>query len=211
MSKTTLVLIRHGETEMNVGNVFRGRRDIPLTDNGRTQADQLARALCDWPLTAVYSSPLQRAAETARRVAGPHGLPVTPADEFQNICLGEWEGRSKEEVREEYPRLWKQWVEAPEDLQLAGAETLGDVRERVSRGLGLLMERHAGSTVAVISHRSVLKVALAVILGLERDFFWKFYLDNCSYSLVERHPQLGYTLVCLNETCHLSRRTVETF
>jgi broad specificity phosphatase PhoE len=57
----------------------------------------------------------------------------------------------------------------------------------------------------------VLKAALAVVLGLERDWFWKFYLDNGSYSLVEHRPRLGYTLTRLNEGCHLAAKTEETF
>jgi len=211
MDKTVLVLIRHGETEMNVGNVFRGRLDIGLTDNGRAQANQLAEALRPFPLAAVYSSPLRRALATARTVAAVHDLAVKPDEDFHNICLGEWEGVPKETVRDRFPELWRQWVASPETVTIPGAETLAQMRVRIRRGLDRLLARHGGQTVAVVTHRSVLKVALAVILGLEKDFFWKFYLDNCSYSLVEHQAEPGYTIIRLNESGHLENPTVETF
>jgi probable phosphoglycerate mutase len=211
MDKTVLILIRHGETEMNVGNVFRGRMDVGLTENGRSQARQLAGALRAFPVSAIYVSPLRRAQATAQTIAAEHGLEPVTNENFHNICLGEWEGTPKEEVKARFPELWHQWVRTPESVRIPGAETLAEVRARVSRGLEDLLARHAGQTVAVVTHRSVLKVALATMLGLERDFFWKFYLDNCSYSLVEHHPRLGYTITRLNENCHLENPTIETF
>jgi probable phosphoglycerate mutase len=211
MDKTVLILIRHGETQMNVGNIFRGRMDIDLTDNGRLQARQLAEALRAYPVAAVYTSPLRRAQATARSVAAVHGVAPMIDENFHNICLGEWEGTPKDEVKARFPELWRQWVFSPETATIPGAETLGQMRARIGRGLANLLERHGGQTVAVVTHRSVLKVALAVILGLEKDFFWKFYLDNCSYTLVEHQPPLGYTITRLNENCHLDHPTIETF
>jgi len=211
MSKTVLILIRHGETTMNVKNIFRGRMDVSLTENGLEQARQLADALKTFPVAAVYSSPLRRAMETARFIAGPHNVHPESVEEFNNICLGEWEGLSKEEVKISQPDLWRQWVSCPEEIAIPGAETLDRIRNRVGRGLSIIIERHVGKVVAVVTHRSVLKVTLAEILGLKKNFFWKFYLDNCSYSLVEHHPMLGYTLTRMNEICHLENPTTETF
>ncbi|MBN2432972.1 MAG: histidine phosphatase family protein [Acidobacteria bacterium] len=211
MGKTVLVLIRHGETELNIGNVFRGRLDIGLTDNGRAQAAQLAEALRSFPLVAVYSSPLRRAMVTARTVAAVHDLAVQPDQDFQNICLGEWEGTPKQTVKARFPELWRQWVTTPETVQIPGAETLAQMRIRIRRGLDRLLQGHPGRMIAVVTHRSVLKVALAIVLGLEKDFFWKFYLDNCSYSLVEHQSALGYTITRLNENGHLENPTIETF
>ena len=208
---TRLVLIRHGETRLNVENIFRGRTDIPLNENGFDQARRLGEALRPQRLAAVYSSPMDRAMATARGVAEAQGLTVQAMDAFHNICLGAWEGRSKQEIRQEQPELWRQWVHTPEALVLPGAETIPRVRERAMRGIAELLDRHASQTVAVVTHRSVLKTILAGMLGLERDYFWKFYLDNCSYSTVEHQHPFGFTLTSLNECCHLPSRTRETF
>jgi broad specificity phosphatase PhoE len=208
---TTLILIRHGETAMNVENIFRGRTDIPLNANGREQAARLAEALRTPPLAAVYSSPMDRAMATAAPLAAVHGLAVQPAEEFHNICLGVWEGRSKRDVQREQLELWQQWVHDPENIRIPGGETLADLRDRVRAGLGRVLAAHPGGTAAVVSHRSVLKVALAEILGLRERYFWKFYLDNCAYSVVEHRSDIGFTLTRLNEGCHLGARTEELF
>ncbi len=211
MPRTTLYLIRHGETAMNVRNIFRGRTDIPLNDNGLAQARQLAAALADVPLRAVYSSPMIRAQETARPLAEARGLAVRPMEEFHNICLGEWEGQAKEDVQTRTPELWQRWVYAPETLAIPGGESLADLLARAGAGLRKLAERHAGEAVAVVSHRSVVKAALAAAVGLEHDWFWKFYLDTGSYSVVEHQPRLGFTLTRVNESCHLTSKTEELF
>lgn len=211
MPRTTLYLIRHGETEMNVRNIFRGRTDIPLNDNGRAQARQLAAALAAVELRAVYSSPMNRAVETARPLAEARGLPVQPMEEFHNICLGEWEGQAKGDIQARTPELWRRWVYAPETLAIPGGESLVGLLARAGNGLLKLTERHAGEAVAVVSHRSVVKAALAAAAGLERDWFWKFYLDTGSYSVVEHQPVLGFTLMRVNESCHLISKTEELF
>jgi len=208
---TRLILIRHGETRLNVENIFRGRTDIPLNDNGLDQARRLGKALREHRLAAVYSSPMDRALATARGVASPHGLEVQVREEFHNISLGIWEGRPKAEIRQEQPELWAQWVHAPEALAVPGGETIPQVRERARQGIVAVLARHPAETVAIVTHRSVLKTILAVILGLEQDYFWKFYLDNCSYSVAEYQRPFGFTLTCLNECCHLPSRTRETF
>lgn len=211
VATTTLILIRHGETALNVENIFRGRTDIPLNANGREQAARLAEALRMLPLAAVYSSPMDRAMATAAPLAAAHGLAAQPAAAFHNICLGEWEGRSKRDVQREHPELWHQWVHDPEHIRIPGGETLADLRARVGEGLAGILAAHAGATVAVVSHRSVLKAALAVILGLEGRYFWKFYLDNGAYTSVEHRADIGYTITRLNEGCHLGERTEELF
>ena len=208
---TTLILIRHGETAMNVGKIFRGRLDIPLNANGLDQAARLAEALRSLPLAAVYSSPMARATATAAPVAAAHGLTPQPAEAFHNICLGEWEGRSKRDVQRDHPELWHQWVHDPEHIRIPGGETLDDLRVRVEAGLDRILADHAGAAVAVVSHRTVLKAALAAILGLERRYFWKFYLDNAAYTMVEHRLDIGYTITRLNEGCHLGERTEELF
>lgn len=208
---TTLIFIRHGETRLNVNQVFRGRTDIPLNETGLSQASRLGEELAGKPLQAVYSSPMTRAMQTAAAVAGPHGLTAVPLDSFHNICLGVWEGRAKAEIKEQFPDLWNQWVCCPDDLQIPGGETIPGLRRRTAEGIKWLLEEHPGEMVAVISHRSVLKAALAVVLGLERDYFWKFYLDNCSYSVIEHRPPTGFMITRLNEACHLPDRTTEVY
>ena len=154
---TTILLIRHGETAGNREGLFRGQKDFPLNENGRDQARTLAQELSAWKIDAIYSSPLTRANETARPLAELLGLRVIEETGFNNIHLGDREGRAKREVEEIQPELWRIWVTTPERLKREGAETLGQVQERAFSALGRIVEAQRGETVAVVSHRAVLK------------------------------------------------------
>lgn len=200
---TTIILIRHGETMGNRDGLFRGRKDFPLNENGLTQATLLSQELSGWDLGAVYSGPLSRAKETARRVADPHGLSVVEEPPFTNIALGDWEGRRKVEIERDHPDLWQIWVSTPERLERPGAETLFQVQERSHRALERIVQEHTGKTVVVVGHRAVLKPLIARCLSIAEPYFWKIHLDTAGYSILEHTPDRGYMLTLLNQTRHL--------
>jgi len=200
----TIILIRHGETVGNREGLFRGQRDFSLNENGMLQAKALAEELGPWKIEAIYSSPLSRATQTARLLAKSRGLPVIEEAGFTDIRLGDWEGRSKREVEEAEPELWKIWISQPERLEREGAETLAQVQERAYRALERIVRQQGGKMIAVISHRAVLKALIARCLGIAEPYFWKIHLDTASYSLLEHTVERGYMLTLLNQTCHLS-------
>jgi broad specificity phosphatase PhoE len=207
---TELVIVRHGETELNTQGVFRGRYDVTLNERGRAQARAAALSLAGEPLEAVYSSPLARAEETARAIASSHGLEPLADEAFNNIELGEWQGVPKADVRRDYPDLWTLWRKDPDALRIPGGETLAEVRERAYSRAVELAELHAGGRLAVVTHRSVAKLLAGALLGLERGYFWKFYMDNAGYS-VFGHEDGEFTLLKWNESCHIGARTVEYY
>lgn len=205
---TEIVLVRHGETELNREGIFRGRLDVGLNPRGRLQAEWVAEALAGEPLVAVYSSPLRRAVDTALPIAGRHGLRPLPDEGLNNIDLGEWQGRKKTEVERDEPELWDLWIHDPESLRVPGGETLGDVRRRATSRARALADEHEGGRFAIVSHRSVLKLLAGALLGLDRDYFWRFYLDNAAYSVIGRREN-EYVLLKWNENCHLRDKVVE--
>ena len=200
---TTILLIRHGETVGNREGLFRGQKDFPLNENGRIQAKALAEDGRTWKIDAVYSSPLSRAMETAHALADLRGLAVIEEPGFTNIRLGDWEGVAKKWVEENQPELWKIWVSEPERLRRPGAETLAQVQERAFSALERIIRDKAGKTVAVVSHRAVLKPLIAVCLGIPVPYFWKVHMDTAAYSILEHTPERGYTLTLLNQARHL--------
>ena len=206
---THVVLVRHGETESNRLGVFRGRLDVPLNENGLAQAEGLAAALAGEPLVAVHSSPLRRAWDTARAVAGRHGLAPVADEAFNNIDLGAWQGMEKTRIEREQPDLWRLWVTDPETLTLPGGETLASVRERSYRRTLELVREHEGHRFAIVTHRSVLKLLGGALLGIG-DPFWKLYLDNAGYCVVA-HENGGFVLLKWNESCHLKERVIEGY
>jgi probable phosphoglycerate mutase len=152
-----LVLARHGETEWSRDGRHTGRTDIPLTENGRSQAEGLRDKLSEWTFVRVLSSPLSRALETCR-LAGL-GDSVTTTDDLLEWDYGEYEGITTAEIRESRPD-WILWRDG-----CPGGETAADVGARVDR----VIEEVGGleGPVALFAHGHVLRVLAARWLGLE--------------------------------------------
>lgn len=205
---TEIVLVRHGETQLNTAGVFRGRTDVPLNDRGIEQAAAVAQALADPPVTAVYSSPMVRALDTARAIASKHGLTPVVDKAFNNIDLGEWQGGRKEKVKAEQPELWRLWLEDPDRLQIPGGETLAQVRARSYARTLELARKHAEERIVIVSHRSVTKLLGGALLGLETGYFWSLYIDNAGYSVFGFNGG-AFVLLKWNEGCHLGEKHVE--
>lgn len=203
-----IYLIRHGETESNRQGIFRGRLDIPLSEKGRSQARELQAYFEKITVDEVYTSPLQRAVETAQ-TAFPEHTPIPDAC-LDNLDLGQWSGKSKASIKEHFPGKWEAWTTRPESIRFPGGEELADVYRRAEVFWDKAIASDARSIVAV-SHRSVAKVMLAYAAGLERNYYWKFHLDNASVSLVYYERDRGFTLVKVNDTHHLGETVMEWF
>lgn len=175
---TEIILARHGETEWNVEEVFRGTIDIELNQTGISQAGLLAKYLSERHIDAVYSSPLQRALKTAEAIASNHGLSVEIAPGLIDFNFGVWQGLSLQEVRERYPELFKEWASHPDKVKIPGGESLNAVRKRA---MSLVDKIAAGArgTVALVAHRVVNKVLICALLGLDNSHFWNIRQDNC--------------------------------
>ncbi|MBN1426310.1 histidine phosphatase family protein [Candidatus Fermentibacteria bacterium] len=208
---TFVYLVRHGESELNRGGMFRGTVDAPLNEHGRLQAEALGKALSRVGLDAVVSSPLARALDTAHAVALPYGLEVRIDRSFTNIHLGEWQGRLKAQVAKEYPQEWALWVSSPEQLLVPGGESIGEVRERAWHRLRMVPQEFAGKRIAIVTHRTVIKTLLAAVVGLEHDYFWKFYLDPASYTVLMHEEERGFCIYQVNVTPGATVSPLEEF
>ncbi|AFV12806.1 phosphoglycerate mutase [Thermacetogenium phaeum DSM 12270] len=198
-----LFLVRHGETKWNREEVFRGRIDVELSERGIEQARLTARALAGVQLAAVYAGPLSRARETARIIAGPHGLPVVIVEGLNDLDYGSWQGLSHQEVRECYPDVYWQWVSRPHAVRFEGGESLDDARRRAVAALEEIAARHRGQNVVAVSHRVINKILLLAFLGLDNSHFWEIKQDTCAVNIIEFHPD-RYVICRLNDTCHIN-------
>lgn len=196
--------IRHGESVGNREERFRGRHDFELNETGLQQAKALQKELSSRQLQIIYCSPLKRALKTAE-ILSRGNVPVKTDEGFTNIHLGSWENQPKAEIRRKYPELWQRWITRPESLNFEGMETLARVQERSFNAFNKLVKAHQQvDSLAIVTHRAVLKPLFAAILGIPEPYFWKIQLDNASYSIVEYSKPRGITFTCINQTCHLT-------
>ncbi len=175
---TEIILARHGETEWNVAEVFRGRIDVELNETGTKQAELLAGHLSSLKIDAVYSSPLKRALKTAEMIARYHKLDVEIAPGLTDFDYGEWQGLPHHEVKEKYKELYAEWAENPHLVKMPAGESLADVRERAVGVVDDIVTRYKG-TIVLVSHRVVNKVLICALLGLDNSRFWNIKQDTC--------------------------------
>jgi alpha-ribazole phosphatase len=163
---TRLVLVRHAEPDESARGRCCGRLDVPLSPAGTRQAAALARSLADLPFAAVYTSPLERARETARPIAAAQGLELRIHAGFRELDFGELEGMRYEDVASEHPGLFCAWMDEPAGVRFPGGESLAELRARVLPALDEIRERHDGEVVAAVAHGGVARVILAEALGM---------------------------------------------
>jgi broad specificity phosphatase PhoE len=198
---TELILARHGETEWNVGKIFRGRADVNLDAVGVKQADLLGKYLGNCRLEAVYSSPLKRALDTATIVARYQKVGVHTAEDIIDLDYGEWQSLSEQQVERLYPALLKEWHNSPHKVRIPGGESLEDVRGRVIELVNDVLSRHQGR-ILLVSHRVVLKVLICYLLGLDDSHFWNISQDVCGIT-VFNYVDGRFVLTRHNDTSHL--------
>lgn len=174
-----LILARHGQTNWNVIEVFRGRSDVDLDETGYRQAELLADYLCECEIEAVYSSPLRRALKTAGAIASPHNLEVIITESLNDLKFGEWEGLTITQVQQKYPTLFNKWIEEPHLVKIPGGERLDDVTSRAKTLVNDIINKHKG-TVVLVSHRVVHKVLILALMGVDNSHFWNVRLDTAA-------------------------------
>ncbi len=154
---TTLLLARHGETDWNRELRFQGHADPPLNDVGRRQALELAAAVSDERVAAVYSSDLRRAHETARIVAEALGLEVTVLPDLREIDVGSWSGLTRDEIAERFPEGFARWLEGERGHD---GETREALRARVVDAAERIAAAHPGERVLIVTHGGALRALL---------------------------------------------------
>ena len=162
---TTIVLVRHGETDWNRERRFQGHADVPLNDEGRRQARELADRLSGARYAAAYSSPLRRAFETAQIIASPLGLEIEPRERLMEVDVGSWSGLTTAEVESRYPEGFRHWSD-----HRAGGWTDGETYDELGRrdvaDLHALATRHPDERLLAVTHGGAIRAVLAAIAGL---------------------------------------------
>jgi probable phosphomutase (TIGR03848 family) len=179
----TLLLIRHGENDYLKKNRMPGHlAGIHLNTRGIEQADEIARNLSQLPIKAVYSSPLERAIETARPLAKCLGLGIQIRPDLIDTDVGEWEGRSWKVLA--HTKLWKVVQKSPSQFQFPGGETFNQLQRRVVFALDAIANTHGEDLVAVVFHADPIKLAVAHYIGLALDNFQRLTATTGSVTIL---------------------------
>ncbi len=198
---TRLLLIRHAHNNYLDARRLAGRiPGVHLDDRGRAQAKALAERLAPVQIAAVYSSPMERAIETAQPVACSHGLQVQIIDDLNETDCGEWTDRSIEELAK--TDLWPKILAYPSGTAHPGGEGIMAVQGRMVRAIDAICAAHPGALAIVVSHADPLKAALAHYTGLHLDLFQRLVIDPASVSELEFTPS-GPKLLRCNDTAHI--------
>ena len=201
---TTLIFVRHGETAWSRTRDFRfrGRRDIPLTEQGVKQAQAAGARLQDENISTIYSSPLRRARDTANEIARFRNIQVKDHSGFIDLNFGNWQGEQHNKLQEEHPELYDRWLNKPHTMEFPEGETLAVVRKRIEDALTDLVTRHENETIVIATHGAVLRVLLCFLHDVGNEHYWKFTIDNCAFIIVKfEHGK--YSIIAENDNKHL--------
>jgi probable phosphomutase (TIGR03848 family) len=197
MTVMNLLLIRHALNDW-VGERLAGwTPDVHLNDEGHAQAKALVQRLAEVPLVAIYSSPLERALETAQPLANARGLEVKVRPALGETRYGDWTGRTLKDLKEE--ALWPVVQVYPTGVRFPGGESIPEVQGRLVAELDGIRDAHPGETVAVFCHSDPIKLAVATYAGVPTDLFQRLTISPASVTAFT-FTQYGPRLICLNHT-----------
>lgn len=207
---TRLLLVRHGATVLSAEDRFAGSSDVELSEEGRQQAACLGARLEEENVAAIYASPMKRTVATAEILGGPHlarGLEVNREPGLREIDHGRWEGLTRAEVEGRFAAEYAAWEEDPFTFAPEGGESGLSVMARALPVLRAVVERHAGHTVVLVSHKATLRLVLASLLGIDaRGYRDRLDLAPASLSVVDFKDPVRARLGLYNDTSHYARR-----
>ncbi len=203
--KTTLYLIRHGETDWNASRRWQGHADVPLSQRGKRQAQRLAQWLVaeGVQFDAIYSSDLARAYQTAWEIGAALRVAVQLLPPLRELDIGEWSGLTRDEVRVRYPAEYR-LLEAGHDISRGGGETAAALFQRVTETMEAMLAQHLGHTLAFVTHGGVIRAlvnyvqATSGLPALPRD-----HIGNASITVIEIQTN-HRTVTRYNDVQHLT-------
>ncbi|MEX5284217.1 alpha-ribazole phosphatase [Selenomonas sputigena] len=199
---TKIYLVRHGQTEWNVGGRFQGHSDVELAETGIRQAECLAEHFPAEKIDAIYSSDLQRAVSTAEFLAERFGCEVQKTENLREMNFGAWEGLTFEQIVEKWPEAGEQIFSAPDELKPPGGETFQDVEERAARTLEKITSEHEGQRIILVAHGAFLRTILTYALHMPLRYVWRLRQGNTAVSRLT-HGGHHFTVDYVNSIAHL--------
>ena len=207
MTFTRLFLVRHGATSATQEDRFSGSTSAELSEEGRWQAARLGERLSGQNIAAVYSSPLSRAVDTARIIAGHCRLEPVTRDGLREIGHGHWEGLKREDVERQFGAEYAMWEADPFTFAPAGGESGVAVLARALPVIRDIVATHHGSQVLVVSHKATLRLVLSSLLGFDpRGYRDRLDQSPACLNVVDFRDPVRVRLMLFNDTSHYADR-----
>lgn len=204
---TRLFLVRHGATNATQENRFSGASGAELSEEGRWQVAQLGERLAQQQLAAIYSSPLSRALDTARIIAGHCSLKPVIREGLREIDHGHWEGRTREEVERQFAQEYAAWEEDPFTYAPPGAESGVAVLARALPVIRDIVTSHTGKSVLVVSHKATLRLILSSLLAFDpRGYRDRLDQSPACLNVIDFKDPVRARLMLFNDTSHYADR-----
>ncbi len=200
--RTSIWLVRHGQTELNKARRYQGTTDSPLTPFGQRQAEALARRLRRIPFKVAVVSPSMRANATAETILADRDAPVLADPRWAETSHGRWEGLTYDEVRARFPREAAERFADTLHGKPAGGESLAEVAQRVAEGWRALLQQNPGGRVLVVTHATPVQLVLCQIAGMSPELHWRWRGDLGSVTAIDVYGAGGIVRV-VNEVPHL--------
>lgn len=175
---TQLCLVRHGQTNWNLEGRYQGQSDVPLNEKGLAQAASLIEKLQDKTISAIYTSDLMRARQTAEPIANLLGIEIQLEPRLREINQGQWEGVLVDEIRARYAKIWSQRTIDPANVRPPGGETVREVATRVYAALDDIARRFPTGAVLVVSHGLSIATAVCRVKGIPVGQAYTVIPDN---------------------------------
>ena len=198
-----LWLVRHGRTAWNAEGRIQGQVDLPLDEMGRQQAHHVAERLKNVAVAAIYSSPLQRARQTAEMIGAALNLPVAFDDRLKEYDFGVLSGLTWADVVAQHPKLAQRWADDIWSVPIEGSEGRAAFHSRIAAAMQTIAAVHDQQQVVVVAHGGAFAAYLTALLNLDVNRRHPFHFANASLSVIEIDERL-IGINVLNDTCHLN-------
>lgn len=175
---THCCLVRHGQTDWNLEGRYSGQSDVPLNQSGRGQAQNLAVQLQDVHFSAIYSSDLNRAKETAEIISATRQQPVILEPRFREINQGVWEGKHVDFIKAHFNDLWQKRKVDPADVRPPGGETINELAKRVFGAMDSIALLYSDDSVLIVSHGLTLAVIICKVRGIPIQQVYNMIPEN---------------------------------
>jgi alpha-ribazole phosphatase len=202
VSDIRLYVVRHGATVWNKETRYQGQTDVPLSEEGENQAEMIAGRFAKESITAVYSSPLKRAYDTALAIARPHELSVCCLEGMLEIGFGDWEGKAYTHVRQQYSEELRNWIHNPLENRIPNGEDLPALKLRVEKAIDQILSAHKEGNIVLVAHSGSIRMLFCSLLKMDLSAFWRIMQFNGAVNQIEFRNSIP-TVFSMNDTEHM--------